>query len=186
MNERAVEAALAAGRLPCPDCAGPLSAWGFAREREVRMLHGVRLCRPRRTLCGRCDATHVLCPAWSVPRRRDGAQVIGEALRQAAGGDGHRTIARRLGRPPGTVRGWLRAGRARSEQLRYCGTRWAHALDPELGAIAPAGSPLADAVQALATAARAWVLRLGAAARPWELIVWLTGGLLYGRPRDPP
>ena len=91
MNERAVEAALAARRLPCPDCAGPLSAWGFAREREVRMLHGVRSCRPRRTLCGRCDATHVLCPAWSVPRRRDGAQVIGEALRQAAGGDGHRT-----------------------------------------------------------------------------------------------
>jgi hypothetical protein len=112
--------------------------------------------------------------------------VIGEALRQAAGGDGHRTIARRLGRAPGTVRGWLRAGRRRSEQLRYCGTRWAYALDPELGAIPPAGSPLADAVQALSSAARAWVLRLGPVVCPWELVVWLTGGLLYGRPRDPP
>jgi hypothetical protein len=186
MDEQQVEAALAAGRLACPDCTGPLGRWGFAREREVRMLDGVRSCAPRRARCGRCEATHVLSPAWSVPRRRDGAEVIGEALRQAAVGGGHRTIARRLGRPPGTVRGWLRAARGQSEQLRCCGTRWAHALDPQLGAIAPAGSPLADAVQALAIAARAWVLRLGQVACPWELIVWLTDGLLCGRPRDPP
>jgi hypothetical protein len=65
-----------------------------------------------------CGATHVLVPAWSVPRRRDGAEVIGEALHHAARGAGHRVIARRLGRPPGTVRGWLRAARARSELLR--------------------------------------------------------------------
>jgi hypothetical protein len=27
-----------------------------------------------------CETTHVLLPAWSVPRRRDGAEVIGAAL----------------------------------------------------------------------------------------------------------
>jgi hypothetical protein len=40
--------------------------------------------RPRRACCGGCGATHVLLAACSVPRRRDGSEVIGEALRQAA------------------------------------------------------------------------------------------------------
>ncbi len=187
MSEDALEVALDAGRLACPGCSGPLSPWGFARAREVRMLHGVRSVRPRRACCGRCGSTHVLCPAWSVPRRCDGAEVIGEALRQGARGDGHRTIAARLGRPPGTVRGWLRAARRRAELLRCSGVRWAHALDAEQGAIMPAGSPLGDAVQALATAARAWVLRLGhSGACPWELAVFMTGGLLHGEPPIPP
>jgi hypothetical protein len=54
------------------------------------------------------------------------------------------------------------------------------------GRIEPAGSPLGDAVQALATAARAWV-RFGTGHGPWELAVMLTGGaLLSGRPGDPP
>jgi hypothetical protein len=113
--------------------------------------------------------------------------VIGEALRQGARGDGHRTIAGRLGRPPGTVRGWLRAARRRAELLRCSGVGWAHALDAEQGAIMPAGSPLGNAVQALATAARAWVLRLGHSdACPWELAVFMTGGLLHGDPPIPP
>ena len=133
----------------------------------------------------RCGSTHVLCPAWSVPRRRN-AEVIGEALRQGARGDGHHTIAGRLGRPPGTVRGWLRAARHRAELLRCSGVRWAYALDAEQGVIMPASSPLGDAVEALATAAKAWVLRFGPAPCPWEQAVWLTGGLLHGRPRDPP
>ncbi len=151
------------------------------------MLSGVRSVRPRRARCGPCEATHVICPAWSVPRRRDGAEVIGEALRQAAHGDGHRTIARRLGRPPGTVRGWLRAGRRRVELLRCVGVRWACALDGEQGAILPAGSALGDAVEALATAARAWALRFGPGGSPWETTVCMTGGrLLHGAPRDPP
>jgi hypothetical protein len=113
----------------CPDCSGRLSPWGFARSREVRTLDGVRRLRSRRASCGACDATHVLCPSWSVPRRRDSAE-IGEALRLAAGGQGHRRIARRLDRPPGTVRGWLRAARARAEHLRACAVRWTYTLDP--------------------------------------------------------
>jgi len=152
------------------------------------MLSGTRLVRPRRGWCGRCESSHVILWTGCVPRRRDGAEVIGEALRQAAYGDGHRVIARRLGRPAGTVRGWLRAARRRSGVLRGCGVRWAVALDPELGHVAPIGSELGDAVNALAIAARAAKLRFGkGAAGPWELVVMMSAGaLLHGRPRDPP
>jgi hypothetical protein len=124
-----VEADLAAGRLCCPGCSGPLVRWGFAREREVRMLDSVRSLRPRRACCHRCESTHVLLPAWSVPRRRDGAEVIGTALLAKAEGDGHRTIAARLGRPPGTVRGWLRAFARRAEAVGSSARRRAHAID---------------------------------------------------------
>ena len=130
--------------------------------------------------------TQVLCPSWSVPRRRDGAEVIGEALRLAAVGIGHRPIAGRLGRPPGTVRGLLRAGRARAESLRACATKQAVALDSEPTAITPAGSGLGDAVEAIMLAVRALVLRFGLhGTAPWELAVCLTGGLLHGRPPPP-
>jgi hypothetical protein len=161
-------------------------AAGFRALARVRMLAGVRSVRPRRACCGSCGTTHVLCPAWSVPRRRDGSEVIGEALRQAAGGAGHRVIARRLGRPPGMVRGWLRAARWRSELLRCSGARWAYALDPELGRVEPASSTLGDAIEALAIAARSWTLRFGSLhAGGWERAVWLNGGLLHGVPPPP-
>jgi len=181
-----LEAVLAAGELACPDCCGRLSPWGFARSRDVRLLGEVRSLRPRRAVCGGCGATHVLLAAWAIPRRRDGAEVIGQALALASQGVGHRVIARRLRRPPGTVRGWLRAARRRAPSLRACATRWAYALDPELGAVAPAGSELGDAVEALAIAARAWTLRFGPQqAGGWERVVELTGGLLAGVPPPP-
>jgi hypothetical protein len=181
-----LEADLAAGRFCCPRCEGPLARWGFAREREVRMLDGVRSVRPRRGYCRACEATHVLLPAWSVARRRDGAEVIGEALLAKAQGAGHRTIAVRLGRPPATVRGWLRAFARRSEAVGSCARRWAHAIDAvPLGGSQPVAPPLVEAVDALGIAARACRLLLGIQASPWELAVALTG-LLHGRPRDPP
>jgi hypothetical protein len=186
ISSRRLETLLASGQLACPACSGPLSPWGFARSREVRMLSGTRSLRPRRACCDACGATHVLCPSWSVPRRRDGAEVIGEALGLAAVGIGHRRIAGRLERPPGTVRGWLRVGRTRAESLRACATKLAVALDPEPATITPAGSGLGDAVEAIMLAVRALVLRLGLhGVGPWELAVWLTGGLLYGRPPPP-
>jgi len=183
-----LEADLAAGRLACPGCGGRLSPWGFARSREVRMLHGVRSVTPRRASCAGCGVTHVLCPAWSVAGRRDGAEVIGEALRLAAAGQGHRRIARRLGRPPATVRGWLRAARTRARNLSACGVRWAYALDPSaLEAVTPAGSELGDAVEAIMLAVRARVLRFGYDhVGAWERAVWMTGGLLSARPPLPP
>lgn len=180
-----VEADLVAGRLCCPGCDGPLVRWGFARERQVRMLDGVRSIRPRRACCPRCDATHVLLPAWAVARRRDGAEVIGEALLAKAHGIGHRRIAARLGRPPATVRGWLRTFARRAETVASSARRWAHAIGAHaLDHSRPAGS-LADAVDALGTAAMACRLHLRTAASPWELAVALTG-LLHGRPHDPP
>jgi hypothetical protein len=103
----------------------------------------------------------VLLPAFCVPRRRDGAQVIGVALLASAQGDGHRMIAARLDRPPGTVRDWVRAFARRSEPLCRCGVRWTLSLGDEPGRGRSAGSPLADAVDALASCASAARSRLG-------------------------
>jgi hypothetical protein len=152
------------------------------------MRHGGRLVRPRRAYCRRCEATHVLLPAFCVPRRRDSAEVIGTALLAKAQGDGHRTIAARLDRPPGTVRGWLRAGARRADALTLCGVRWTVALGDELGRPTLPDSPLHGAVDALGRAVIACKLRFyDPRVSPWELMVALTGGgLLYGRPRDPP
>jgi hypothetical protein len=187
MTQQRVEAALAAGELACPACSGPLSPWGFARSRDVRLPAEIQSVRPRRARCATCESTHVLCPSWLVPRRRDSAQVIGEALRLAADGNGHRPIARQLQRPEGTVRGWLRAARARAESLRACATQQLVALDPEPTAITEAASSLGDAVEAIMLAARAWALRFGPdSVGPWERAVWLTGGLLHGCPPLPP
>lgn len=180
-----VEADLAAGRLCCPGCDGRLAPWGYAREREVRMLDGVRSLRPRRAYCRRCEQTHVLLPAWAVARRRDGVEVIGEALLAKANGDGHRRIAARLGRPPATVRGWLRAFARRAELAAASARRWTLAVDGhDRTHRRPIGSPLVEALDELGNAARACRLRLTISASPWELAVAL--GWLHGRPRDPP
>jgi Homeodomain-like domain len=185
VSPEVLEADLAAGRMGCPGCDGPLSPWGFGRVRELRMLHDVRSFRPRRACCHACQTTHVLMPAWSVPRRRDCAEVIGAALLAKAQGDGHRKIAARLGRPPATVRGWLRAFGRRADAVQSSALRWARAIDAQLEPPA-AGSSFAGAVDGLGVAARACRLHLRTRAGPWELAVALTGGLLHGRPRDPP
>jgi len=181
-----VETDLAAGRLRCPGCDGPLARWGFARERQVRTLQGRRSIRPRRACCGRCETTHVLLPAWAVPRRRDDAEVIGSALLDHARGLGHRRIAARLGRPPGTVRGWLRTFANRADRISASARRWTGVIDArELDRTARHRSSTADAVDALGLLARACRLQLRMTASPWELAVLFTG-LLHGRPRDPP
>jgi uncharacterized protein DUF6431 len=181
-----VEAELAAGALCCPGCDGRLAPWGFAREREVRTLDGSRRVRPRRASCVSCAATHVILPASLVPRRRDDAEVIGHALLAKTQGQGHRAIAARLDRPPATVRGWLRAAALRAEALHACARRWTLAIDPTAAPLLQDASPLAGAIDALGAAARACGLQLGMCASAWELAVALTGGLLHGRPRDPP
>ena len=149
------------------------------------MLDGVRRLRPRRARCGACETTHVLLDACSVPRRRDGAEVIGHALLAKAQGEGHRTIATRLGRAPSTVRGWLRAASRRAETLSAAALRWLRALAPAPAPAKPAGSPLGDAVEALGSAVRECRLGLGIRAGPWELAVAITGGLLGGAAPDP-
>ena len=174
--ERArVEAELVGGLLACPSCRGVLGPWGHARERVLRGGEG-RL-RPRRAKCRACAKTHVLLPDLCLLRRRDAVAVIGEALVAKAVGGGHRGIAGRLGVPKDTVRGWLRRFAARAEQVRAHFARWAVALDPELGSIVPAGSVFADALEAIAVAVRAWVLRFGPR-EAWRIAAALSGGVL--------
>jgi len=172
-----VEAELVGGLLACPSCRGVLGPWGHARERVIRGREGWWRLRPRRARCRGCKATHVLLADICLLRRRDEIAVIGAALVAKAAGEGHRGIARRVGVPKDTVRGWLRRFAANADAIRAYFARWAVALDPELGAVAPAASGLADAVEAVAVAARAWVLRFGPRA-VWSLVAVLSGGAL--------
>jgi hypothetical protein len=88
-------------------------------------------------------------------RRADAVAVIGAALLSKATGRGHRTIARTLGRPESTVRGWLRRFAARAEGVRVLFTGLLHALDANAAAVSPAGSVFADALEVVGLAAAA-------------------------------
>jgi len=180
-----VEAELVGGLLGCPSCRGVLGPWGHARERVLRCWSGDRLLRPRRARCRGCAGTHVLLPELALARRQDEVAVIGEAIEaNVAAGEGFRRIAARLGAYPETVRGWLRRFAERAELIRVHFTRCAVVLDPELGAVLPAGSDVGDALEAIAITARAWVLRFGPAG-PWEVASRLSGGLLLGNTNRP-
>jgi hypothetical protein len=178
VEQALVEAELVGGLLACPSCQGTLGPWGHARERVTRRFSGDWRWRPRRARCRGCQGTHVLLADLCLLRRQDGVEVIGAAIEARVGGEGHRPIAARLGVPAGTVRGWLRRFAVNAEVMRVLFTRSAVALDPELGPIVPAGGGVADALEAIAVAGRAWVLRFG----PWP--VWRivsrlsAGGLL--------
>ena len=180
-----VEAELVGGLLGCPSCRAVLGPWGYARERVLRCLGGDRLLRPRRARCLGCAGTHVLLPDIALSRRQDEVAVIGSAIEaKVAAGEGFRRIAARVGAYPETVRGWLRRFAERAEQIRAHFTRCAFALDPELGAVLPAGSEAADALEAIAVAARAWVLRFGPA-ELWQIASRLSAGMLLGNTNRP-
>lgn len=173
-----VEADLRARRVACPACGGALAPWGFARRRILRSEDGPLVLRPRRARCRSCRSTQVLLADVALARRVDTVAVIGSALTAAAAGAGHRVVAERVGRPVSTVRGWLRRFRVVAVRAAVFFTAWAHRLDPMLGPVEPAGSPVADAVEAIGVAARAASLRLGPRAA-WSWVSVLTvGGLL--------
>jgi len=173
-----VEAELLGGLLPCPSCRGMLGPWGHARERVTRRGSGDWRWRPRRARCRGCQGTHVLLADLCLLRRQDEVEVIGVAIEAHVAGEGHRPIAARLGVPAGTVRGWLRRFDQRAEQVRAHFTRFAVAVDPMLGPVLPAGSVVADALEAIAIAGRAWVLRFGPCP-VWRIVSRLSaGGLL--------
>ena len=175
-----VEAELAGGRLGCPSCRAVLGPGGHARVRVLRCRGGDRLLRPRRARCRGCAGTHVLLPDRAFSRRQDEVSVIGSAIEAKVAGEGFRRIAARLGACPETVRGWLRRFAERADVLRAHFTRCAVWLDPELGAMLPAGSDVADALEAIAVAGRAWVLRFGSG-EPWQIASRLSGGMLFGQ-----
>jgi hypothetical protein len=172
-----VEAELVGGLLGCPLCRAVLGPWGHGRERVLRCAAGNWLLRPRRGRCRGCAGTHVLLPDLALLRRQDEVSVIGAAIEAKVAGAGYRRIASRLGVRAGTVRGWLRRFAERAELLRAHFTRWAVVLDPEIGAVLPGGSGVADALEAIAVAARAWVLRFGSG-DPWRIASVLSGGVL--------
>lgn len=172
-----VEAELAAGGLACPSCRGLLGPWGHGRRRVLRCSSGDRWLRPRRARCRGCAGTHVLLPDWVFLRRRDEVAVIGAAIEAKVAGQGYRRIASWLAVPADTVRGWLARFVGRAELVRAHFTRCAVALDGELGAVLPAESGVADALEAIAVAARAWVLRFGPG-DPWPIASVLSGGAL--------
>jgi transposase-like protein len=172
-----VEAELVGGRLGCPLCREVLGPWGHGRERVLRCSLGDRLLRPRRGRCRGCAGTHVLLPELALVRRQDEVSVIGQAIEASVDGEAYRRIVSRLGVPADTVRGWLRRFMERAGLLRAHFTRCAVVLDPELGAVLPAGSGVADALEVIAVAVRAWVLRFGPG-DPWQVASRLSGGLL--------
>ena len=177
------ETDLAAGTLACPRCGGRLRPWSWAGQRPVRQLDGttVRL-RPRRARCQACRGTQVLLPGWSLPRRADAASVVGAALLAHAAGAGYRTIAAKLGRPPATVRRWLRAVRGgHAEWLRIRGIQAAARADRETlnGVLTqPQRCALAHALATLGAAVAAYHRRLYPRAPAWTLITVITGGRL--------
>ena len=179
-----VERALLAGGLACPSCAGRLRPWGHARERVVRHRGDQERRRPRRSRCGRCALTHVLLGEDCLLRRRDCAEVIGAALTAKATGQGHRRIAADLGLIASTVRNWLRRFADGAEAIRSFFTVLAHDLDPLLGPLAPSGSAFADAVEAIAAAARSAVGRLGPRP-PWSFSAAASGGRLLSNTNCP-
>lgn len=179
-----VEADLGSGSVACPLCGGGLGGWGFARWRTLRGESGPVALRPRRARCRSCRSTHVLLPDGLLARRVDTVAVIGAALVEASAGAGHRKAAERVGRPASTVRGWLRRFRAVAARAAAFFAAWAHRLDPTLDTVAPAGSAVAAAVEAIGVAARAASLRLGPRS-PWSWASVLTVGALLANTSSP-
>ena len=172
-----VERALVGGELECPDCAGRLCPWGWARWRVLRCRDVELRHRARRSRCTVCAVTHVLIGSNSLLRRRDQVEVIGVALTAKAQGAGHRLVALSVGVPVSTVRGWLRRFAVNAAMVRVWFTVLAHDLDPLLGPIGPAGTAVGDAVEAIGVAARAAVLRLGPVGA-WRFASLASGGRL--------
>src|SRR5512144_2434929 len=192
-DEEAAQRALTEGTLACPHagCAGSVYRDGYARSRKIRTRAGSRReLRPQRVACRRCERTHVLLPAWCVPGRCDDAETIGVALLAAAHGHGHRSIAARLGRPATTALGWLRSARSQAHPLRQRALSWQGRIEPVADErLLPAGSPLGDALAALAAAAAATKRACGVDRHDtvlWEYIVLISGGRLLRPPRPAP
>lgn len=149
--EQSADDLIAAGNRGCPRCGGQLRRWGSARWRDVRGLPGAAGLRPPRVRCRDCGVTQVVLPADVLLRRRDASVVIGQAWRRAAGGAGARRVARAVGVPLETVRGWLR-------RLRALASERHRAAAPAVG---PLRLELAD-----------WEARAGAAGCSGERELW--------------
>lgn len=162
----AARAALSAGDLACPasGCSGTLRIWSPARTRHVQLPDGQRRrLRPDRARCRACGVTHVLLPAWCLPRRAYSTDVVGTALLAAAQGAGYAQAAAAAGAPTATVRDWLRAVGLSAPALTAQAVTVAGAAGDADACWLPLSRPcsaLTSAVNALAAAARAFKLVL--------------------------
>ena len=181
VSAQQLEVDLAAARVACPDCRGPLARWG------VRAL--ARGADARRGAVAHAAAA-LLSWVWSyacavsvvvgaVPARRGGGDRRGAApgrWRRGASPD----------RPPaGTIAGnraRVAAGRAGGRRERASGRdAVAGRRGPGARSVTPAGSELADAVEAVMLGVRAWVLRFGhGQLSPRDRAMWLTAAMLCG------
>src|SRR5258705_13076595 len=147
---------LRAGRMSCPGCGGRLRVWPAARPRAIGMADGILAeLVPHRGRCRGCGATHVVLPAWYVPRRAYAVEVVGSVLVAGARTETRRGMSPRLGLPVGTVSSWLTAARKAATSL----VRQAYAVaGPAVRAHRSAGqwlgNNLAKALDALGDAAR--------------------------------
>lgn len=168
-DEGRLELDLAAGRLRCPACRGPLRRWGWARPRTIRTVDGRTTVQPRRARCGRCGGTHVLLADWMLARRADSVEVIGAALVAHSRAIGYRRIARAIHRPPTTVRDWLRRWAIRARDVTAA-----------LGGVARSAYGAVCVIYAAAASA-------GLATAPWRYAARHTDGrVLASRNTNPP
>jgi hypothetical protein len=174
-----VEATLAAGGYCCVACGvGRLRPWGFARRRRLRDRGREVELRPRRSRCVSCLVTHVLLPTVLLLRRRDLAEVIGEALHaRFVEGRSRAKVASAAGVPVWAARRWCGRFEVRAEEIRVVFTGWAHRLDASLGAIEARGSPAVDALEAIGAAGAAAARRFGPGPL-WGFVAGASGGLL--------
>lgn len=185
-----VEKQLLSGGLACPDCGGQLAPWGYAAPRFVREdSELVRQIRPRRAICSRgggCGRTHVLLPRLCLGRRVDPVAVIWAALLARAAGHGWRRICAAAGRPASTVRGWLARFAAHAKPIRagFAGLERLVGAGADMDRLAPAGSPVADAVAQIGAACAA-VRRAGGqavlGAPAAEVVAVCSGGWLLAK-----
>ena len=174
-----VEARLLSGEYRCGSCGGGrLAPWGFARRRKLRCRGDEVWLRPRRGRCCSCLATHVLLPTIALFRRRDVAEVIGEALiARYVDRKSQSVVAAEAGVHFDTARGWQRRFSAKAAELRELFSTLAHRLDASLGPIAPRRSPEADALEAIGVAASAAARLLGPGPL-WGFVAGASSGML--------
>lgn len=121
----------------------------------------------------------MLLPADVLLRRADVVAVVGAALVAKASGLGARSIARLLGLPWETVRGWLRRFAGRAEVVREWFTQLLCQLVVDPLMPAPAGSRVADAVAAMAAAAGAVAARFAVVTvTVWQVVCAVSQGRL--------
>jgi hypothetical protein len=174
-----VEQRLLSCELKCPVCLGVLRPWFYARWRTVRGLLGAVIrFRPRRSRCRQCSRTHVLLPDTTLLRRAYSVDVISVALMGRADGWGHRKIARSLGVPAGTVRGWLRRFTVHAGYWRQVFTGLRYRLDSVPGPIQAQDSPFGDVVEVIGLAGSAAIRCQAFSGTVWQFASVASGGLL--------